>query len=501
MLYLYILIGVLTLFRLIVAAHVGLGDVEAYYWTWSQHLAPSYYDHGPVVAWSILLGTALLGDTPLGVRAVFIVFGALLLLTLAVVTKKLYGPKQALIATAALLSMPMVLIAGGAANPDVPFTLLVMLFVRAALRTSGTDALWRVLLLGLLAGLATSTKLFGLALMVPLFLLAWRHPRRRSALFTASLSLLMGVFPLLWWNLQHNWASLRYHLVARHGADYVGPSIVNLLKLLGGQLAYVGPITAVAIIATAITIWRRDRDEDLPHAWLLMATALPLLAGGMLLILIVPNAEPHWPAAGYLPLLPLLGAAVVRRWSKRWVRAASTTALVIGGLVFALFHLHVMTDLGVRAAPKSYVPRYDISNELYGWPQVASVVQHALKAHQDPRSTARSVAAAACHYTSCSQLRFAARGRFEVLCPSPRMSQYDFFPGGDGSARRGIDLLYVRDERFPFDAATLYQCAEVQPAQALRLIRAGRVVRRFELQWCLDFQGLRATRWPPQVQP
>ena len=32
---------------------------EAYYWTWSRHLAASYFDHPPVTAYLIRLGTTL----------------------------------------------------------------------------------------------------------------------------------------------------------------------------------------------------------------------------------------------------------------------------------------------------------------------------------------------------------------------------------------------------------------------------------------------------------
>jgi len=155
-------------------------------------------------------------------------------------------------------------------------------------------------------------------------------------------------------------------------------------------------------------------------------------------------------------------------------------------------HVHVLTDLGVRLMPAGYVPRYDLSNELVGWPRVASAVDDAVA-----KRGQRPTVAAACHYTSCSQLAFAARGRFEVLCPSPRLDQFDLQPGGDGSARRGVDLLYVRDERFPFEADQIYRCRTTRAVERILIRRAGRVVRRFELQRCVAFAGLRAQTWPP----
>ena len=58
--------------RLVAAALTPLTFDEAYYWMWSKHLAGGYYDHPPMVALVIRLGTMIAGDTELGVRLVSI---------------------------------------------------------------------------------------------------------------------------------------------------------------------------------------------------------------------------------------------------------------------------------------------------------------------------------------------------------------------------------------------------------------------------------------------
>src|SRR6266566_4097031 len=63
-------IAAVIVVRLYVAAATPLSADEAYYWLWSQHLAAGYYDHPPVVAFIIRAGTAVFGDTSLGVRFV-----------------------------------------------------------------------------------------------------------------------------------------------------------------------------------------------------------------------------------------------------------------------------------------------------------------------------------------------------------------------------------------------------------------------------------------------
>src|SRR4249920_1348796 len=62
----------LVALRLAAAAWTPLTFDEAYYWTWSKHLAGGYYDHPPMVALVIRLGTMIAGDTLFGVRVVSI---------------------------------------------------------------------------------------------------------------------------------------------------------------------------------------------------------------------------------------------------------------------------------------------------------------------------------------------------------------------------------------------------------------------------------------------
>src|SRR4051795_13251247 len=68
-------IAALIVLRLVSAAYTPLTFDEAYYWTWSKHLAGGFYDHPPMVAIVIRLGTLIAGDTELGVRLVSILLG------------------------------------------------------------------------------------------------------------------------------------------------------------------------------------------------------------------------------------------------------------------------------------------------------------------------------------------------------------------------------------------------------------------------------------------
>ncbi len=74
---LFLFIGLITYFEIILVGRVELFFDEAYYWVWSQHLSPGYLDHPPFVAWIICISTSILGKTELGIRMPFIVFSSL----------------------------------------------------------------------------------------------------------------------------------------------------------------------------------------------------------------------------------------------------------------------------------------------------------------------------------------------------------------------------------------------------------------------------------------
>src|SRR3954468_21220145 len=63
-----IIIAAMTALRVLYASVIDLRTDEAYYWTWSKESALSFLDHPPMIAWFIRFGTALFGDTNLGVR-------------------------------------------------------------------------------------------------------------------------------------------------------------------------------------------------------------------------------------------------------------------------------------------------------------------------------------------------------------------------------------------------------------------------------------------------
>src|SRR5436309_12904615 len=95
-------IAALIVLRLVSAAYTPLTFDEAYYWTWSRHLAGGYYDHPPMVALLIRLGTLISGDTEFGVRLVSILLALPMSFAVYRTAEMLFGG-QRVAATATIL--------------------------------------------------------------------------------------------------------------------------------------------------------------------------------------------------------------------------------------------------------------------------------------------------------------------------------------------------------------------------------------------------------------
>ena len=87
---------------------MGLGPDEAQYWTWTQKIDWGYYSKPPGIAWEIWLGTALAGNTVLGVRLMPLIIGFLLpLLIYATARRCDVSPVNAMLAAAAFALTPI----------------------------------------------------------------------------------------------------------------------------------------------------------------------------------------------------------------------------------------------------------------------------------------------------------------------------------------------------------------------------------------------------------
>src|ERR1700744_3919033 len=150
-----IVVIAMTALRIAYASLLDLRTDEAYYWTWSKERALSFLDHPPMIAWFIRFGTAIFGDTNLGVRFGGIVAMLVTQLLLADIVRRVTRDTRAVVF--ALLMPEAALYYGllmAKVAPDVAMIPLAvaMLWSLVRLTESGDQRCW--LAAGVFGGLS-----------------------------------------------------------------------------------------------------------------------------------------------------------------------------------------------------------------------------------------------------------------------------------------------------------------------------------------------------------
>src|SRR6266700_4544264 len=192
--------------RLVAAAFTPITFDEAYYWMWSKHLAGGYYDHPPMVAVVIRLGTMIAGDTELGVRLVSIVLALPMSWAVYRTAAILFGGVRVATTAALLLNVTLMAAVGTLiVTPDAPLLVAssFVLFCLAKVLATERGAWW--LAVGAAVGAALLSKytalLFGPAILIWLV----RVPKLRHWLispwpYLGGIGALAILTPVIFWN-------------------------------------------------------------------------------------------------------------------------------------------------------------------------------------------------------------------------------------------------------------------------------------------------------------
>ena len=208
-----------------------LADDEAYYWFFSWNLDWGYFDHPPMIALLVKLGSWLGGE--LGVRFFSILLQPLYLyLFWTLVHPPEATSKEAFLYCLVCFAMPMLQLYGLLALPDAPLLFFTVVFLWAFKRFSERDSWLHVVLLGVSMALLMYSKYHGLLVILFVLCSRWRILLSPKIYCAAGLGILL-YFPHLWWQYSHGFPSIRYHLVDRHAIGfttrYIGNTILNLL--------------------------------------------------------------------------------------------------------------------------------------------------------------------------------------------------------------------------------------------------------------------------------
>lgn len=500
------------------ACPLDLAADEAHYWEWSRHLDWSYYSKGPLIAFVIRLGRALLGDLSvalvgdesLAVRVPAALCGAGLLVSLFVLARRtLQSERLALTAVALGLTLPAIAAGSTIMTIDAPYTLAWGWSLVLAHIAVFDQKRWAWPVLGVVVGVGILAK-YTMLLFLPclaLFLLAHREHRRllmRSGPWLAVAIAGACCLPIVYWNYTHDWVSLR-HVGWQAGATATGIRWFGPVRFIAEQAGLLLIFWFNCYVAAS---WANRPGQPVSvHRSFLWWFSAPVFALFLTASLRTPG-QVNWPIvayhAGILLGLTWFAERIATAGPKEGVmlRTSAGLAVVVGLAMIWVLHYPasarpLFAALAAEPTKDEPVPmrRYDPTARLRGWKHLASAVDVVRNRVADERPLV-----AGSFWTLPGELSFYCDGHPEVYCfgaaLGQRFSQFDIWrpnPLFDPEAFTGRTFIFVGDVSHEVRAAF----AQVEPSERVTYTEAGRPVAYWDVTVCRGFRGF----GPPSTWP
>ncbi len=469
-----LLIAVLTIFRLFFATWLPMLPDETYYFQWSRHLDASYFSKGPAVAYTIFAGTKLFGDTNLGVRFFAVMLSAGTAWQIFLLARRWYDETAALVAV--LIAGVIPLYAVGAVLMTID-PLSAFFWVWAANLFSKAvrdDRMIDWLLTGFAVGSGFLGKYLNALELVAFLVFLLLAPARRRLLlrpgFWAMLAMtIFCIWPVLWWNQLHHWASATQLGDRGHVHDHFRFSPSTFLGFFGNQAVVISPLLFLALLFTAIVtfiaVWRRKISTENEGELLLLALFLSVFLFYAILALHL-RCEPNWPAVSYLSLIVLLAG----RWRKILASSAGRIFLSVA-FCFGWLQTVALHDTNALHLPA----RMDPMSRTVGWSDIAARADQLRKQYGADVLIADG-------YKEASVLAFELPDRPFVyaLRHDPPANQFDLWPTFPTTAPHRI--LWVTDDAPP--TALQNQFDTITPLDRVEVWFRGMPLRAYRFYLC-----------------
>ncbi|MGA7328800.1 MAG: glycosyltransferase family 39 protein, partial [Rhodomicrobium sp.] len=432
-------IGILIILRTILAASTDLAEDEAYYWLWSTHLAAGYYDHPPMIAYWIRAGTAIFGDTSIGVRFVGLLSAIAGSYLIYLASLSLFRERYA--ALLAVIWMNATIFCNAAAivaTPDTPLAFFTTLafFTFAKLIETGKGAWWFAA--GASLGLAFDSK-YTAVLLLP-GLLLWglgceegRRWLRRPHPYLGAIIAITFISPVVYWNYTHDWVSFAKQ--AGHGIkDKPSNAILSVAELFGSQAGLATPlIFAFCLFGGFYSVIRGFKRGD--ARWLLTGSMTVPVFAFFFIHAASQKIQANWPGFIY----PVAIVAAVNAFSavakeKRLPRLARPS-FSLAPWVGMAFTLTVFAQLGLHALPIE--AKKDPTSRLRGWAKLGADVD---RLRQDYGASAVLTD----RYAMTGELAFYARKSTPVIQINERIRYSNLPAPSDEEIANGPALFITR---------------------------------------------------------
>ncbi|MGK0290697.1 MAG: 4-amino-4-deoxy-L-arabinose transferase-like glycosyltransferase [bacterium] len=357
---------------LILDVHPDMAD----HWQWSRHLSFGYYDHPPVVAFTMRMVTAVLGNTEFAMNFGAILFSTIILYLCYLVGRVYYDEKTALIFAVLLEGTPYFSAASVFWHIDQPFmvTWLLGLFTVGKYLKEKNDN-W-ILIFGIVGGLGFLSKYVFILFFLSLFFwIIFTKEQRKLLLnwrtYAACIIAVIIFSPNLYWNYQRDWITFVHNLEKGEGASFGE----NLFPFLLGHIVLFSVIFSSSFW---IQLFRRKlfSKEFTSSESFLLTTALVPAIFFTLSSLKGSRMDPHWLNVSYFSGFLLLANYISR------VTILKHKKLFFGftGLSYLINFVAVGIVLVVTFFPVlDTKAKNDPTTKFIGWRQTAQQIETVLK--------------------------------------------------------------------------------------------------------------------------
>ncbi len=362
-----------SVLRLIFAFTIELANDESYYWLYSLHIKPNYFDHPPMIAIWIRIFTLnfLLPQSPGFLRLGSVISCAIaswfMFKCVSLLSSERAGWFAVCLYNASFYSG---ITAGFLVMPDTPqmvfWTLSLWMIAKLTLEDS---KLLNWVLLGISIGLCIMSKVHGVFLWIGLGLYILVYKRSwlaKPGLYISAILTFLICLPILFWNIKYHFATYSFN---SSRINLYGSSI-NWRSYFSQIIQQVGvnnPFN-ILIIILALIGWKKYALNSISALKIYNLIGVPFA----LILLYIPlfreNILPHWGGPAYVTLIPV---AAIRLDKLR--KPVVLPKLISITLVNYIFYL-VICCLLILFYPGTFgstkIPRVgtnDLSADFYGW--------------------------------------------------------------------------------------------------------------------------------------
>ena len=349
----FLFIAILSILRLIYLLFIPITPQEAYYWYYIQHPALSYFDHPPMAAYSIGLGTLIFGNTVFGVKVMAVIWFAginfLFLQTLWLIFL-MYKPQLSTEELGSYSFFGLILfnlsifthLYAITMVPDTPLLYFWILTLHFFLKFIQTRERKWWFWMGLALGLGMVSKYTMIAIVPALFTALLLKKDLRRYLITPYPYLMLLVMliifsPVILWNAQHHWASFGFQFT--HRAEKLKPFTTKyIVQLFFSQLFILTPLLFGFLVDFIVRLFKNRFRELIPNILFLSGF---FIIGGFVYISLKSLVKMNWLLPGYLGWI--LGAVLLFITQKgrinKWIKAGgyfSVFLLIVAYLILLI---------------------------------------------------------------------------------------------------------------------------------------------------------------------